>query len=109
MQFDKSRWQLLSGIEADSQPTTLNESVEKDTPESLMEAKIRKAIREEIISEIAESRVRKEVREEIEKVMEEALASGDSDWIYRGNPSGMPKRNRTGDITLGFLGYGFKK
>ena len=44
MQFDKSRWQLLSGIEADSQPTTLNESVEKDTPESLMEAKIRKAI-----------------------------------------------------------------
>jgi hypothetical protein len=110
MQFDKSRWQLLSGIEADSQPTTLNESSSPQTKkERLAEAKIRKAIREEIISEIAESRVRKEVREEIEKVMEEALASGDSDWIYRGNPSGMPKRNRTGDITLGFLGYGFKK
>tara|TARA_Y100000310_G_C20385487_1_gene670205 strand:- start:173 stop:430 length:258 start_codon:yes stop_codon:yes gene_type:complete len=85
---------MLAGIPAEQQEKVLSEGTstvnKEDEPDRLVETQLRAAIRKEIASIL-------------EKLKE---ADGESKWMHQS--LGQPQNSKSGRITRGFLGLGFK-
>ena len=94
MEFKTKRFAQLAGI-TDTSSHTLSEGTNrtkktrKKSKDTLLESKVRLAIRKEIESLVQEMRE----------------TNGGGDWIYSGQKK--PGRSRKGQVTMGLLGIGF--
>jgi len=102
MKFDRNRLLELAGIPTDESSDVLTESSEPELdsdkvvnegadPDTLVETKLRAAIRKEI----------KAILEDLRE-----LDDNDSTWMHRS--IGRPQNSSSGNVVRGFLGLGFK-
>jgi len=82
----------IKGSDSQSDSTTLNESASPRKRQSKQK--------------LVENQIRKAIRAEIESIVQEAKEGSDSSWMFSGQKK--PNNSRTGNVTLGLLGLGFK-
>jgi DNA-binding TFAR19-related protein (PDSD5 family) len=114
MEYDALRQQRLAGLVEDDYRGKLDEQVsqENNGVETELQEAIQKDI-ENLVTEKAEEklselRLRKHIRKEIKTMLQELDAGFDSDnWILSNQRKNTLSKD--GQVTLSFLGPGFKK
>ena len=103
MQFDMIRLQELAGVPVDKSQGVLSEGKKATSGKKRKKSVNEAASRDTLV----ETKLRAAIRKEISAILEDLETSGgNSKWMHQ--TLGQPQNSQKGRVTRGFMGLGFK-